>query len=165
MLGAKSGFMGLVLKANPKVKFTHCIVHRESLAAGFHDNSPFKEVLAAVVKMVNEIKIKAYPLQTRLFKILCEDVGAAYTSLLFYSKSRWLSRGEVIRRLISLRFEVCEFHYAKESSLASYWDEPIFVQQVAYLSDEKRNELNVSLQGRNTNIQYSYLGQNKRISG
>ncbi|XP_052128095.1 zinc finger BED domain-containing protein 5-like [Frankliniella occidentalis] len=102
--------------------------------------------------MVNEIK--AHHLQTRLFKILCEEVGAAYTSLLFYSKARWLSRGKVTRHLITLRSEVREFLYAKQSPLATYWDDPKFVQQVAYLADilEKLNELNVSMQGRNDNV-------------
>ncbi|KAK3919878.1 Zinc finger BED domain-containing protein 5 [Frankliniella fusca] len=111
--------------------------------------------------MVNEIK--AHPLQTRLFKMLCEEVGAPYLSLLFYSKSRWLSRGKVIRRLITLRFEVREFLYAKESPLAAYWDEPKFVQQVSYLADipEKLNELNVSMHGRNTNI----LSLSDKING
>ncbi|KAK3926432.1 Zinc finger BED domain-containing protein 5 [Frankliniella fusca] len=102
--------------------------------------------------MVNVIK--AHPLQTRLFKLLREEVGAPYTALLYYSKPRWLSRGKVTRRLITLRCEVREFLYEKESTLAAYWDEPEFVQQVAYLADvlEKLNELNVSLQGRNTNL-------------
>ncbi|KAE8737121.1 hypothetical protein FOCC_FOCC017419 [Frankliniella occidentalis] len=152
MLGAKSGFKGLVLRVNGQIQFTHCMIHRESLAAGLDQESPFHEVLAAIVKMVNEIK--AHPLQTRLFKILCEEVGAAYTSLLFYSKARWLSRGKVTRRLITLRSEVREFLYAKQSPLATYWDDPKFVQQVAYLADilEKLNELNVSMQGRNANV-------------
>ncbi|KAK3922339.1 Zinc finger MYM-type protein 6 [Frankliniella fusca] len=84
MVGTRSGFKGLVLKANPKISFTHCIIHRESLAAGLDENSPFQEVLAVVVNMVNVIK--AHPLQTRLFKLLREEVGAPYTALLYYSK-------------------------------------------------------------------------------
>lgn len=105
-----------------------------------------------MVKMVNEIK--AHPLQTRLFRTLCEEMGAPYTSLLFYSKSRWLSRGKVTRRLITLRSEVKQFLDTKKSSLAPHWDDAQFVQQVAYMADilEKLNELNISLQGRNTNI-------------
>ncbi|KAE8739583.1 hypothetical protein FOCC_FOCC014913 [Frankliniella occidentalis] len=84
MIRAKSGFKVLVLKSNPKVTFMHCIIHRGSLASGFAEDSPFQTDLAVVVKMVNEIK--AHPLQTRLFKLLCKEMGASYTSLLFYSK-------------------------------------------------------------------------------
>jgi len=33
MLGVQSGFLTLVIQKNPKVIRTHCVIHREALAA------------------------------------------------------------------------------------------------------------------------------------
>lgn len=49
----------------------------------------FNIVLEHVVNIINYIKIR--PLKIRLFKKMCEDMGAEYTSLLYYCLSRWLS--------------------------------------------------------------------------
>jgi hypothetical protein len=51
------------------------------------------EVMDTVIISVNYIK--ACPLKSRLFAETCEEMGAQCQSLLFYSNSRWLSRGNV----------------------------------------------------------------------
>ena len=67
----------------------HCIV----LPAEFFD------VLSLVIKMVNNVKGSA--LNSRLFKILCEDLGADHSVLLFHSNVRWLSRGMLLNVYMS----------------------------------------------------------------
>jgi len=47
-------------------------------------------VLSLVIKMVNHVKGSA--LNSRLFKIHCEDLSADHNVLLFHSNVRWLSR-------------------------------------------------------------------------
>jgi hypothetical protein len=51
------------------------------------------EVIDTVIRSVNYIKI--CPMKSRLFAEMCEEMGAQYQSLLFYSNSRWLSGGNV----------------------------------------------------------------------
>lgn len=79
-------------------------------------------------------------------------MGAANQSLLYYAKSRWLSKDKVARLLITLRAEAKVFLESENSSLAVLWSDKKWVQQVSYMADilDKLNELNMSLQGRNT---------------
>jgi hypothetical protein len=51
------------------------------------------EVMDTVIRSVNYIK--TYPLKSRRFAEMCEEMGAQYQSLLFHSNSHWLSRGNV----------------------------------------------------------------------
>ena len=53
--------------------------------------------------MVNYIKSR--PLNTRLFRALCDEMGAELSGLLFHSTVRWLSRGKVLERVATLREE------------------------------------------------------------
>jgi hypothetical protein len=51
------------------------------------------EVLDTVIRSVSYIK--TCPLRSKLFAEMCEEMEAQYQSLLFYSNSGWLSRGNV----------------------------------------------------------------------
>jgi hypothetical protein len=53
--------------------------------------------------------VKARPLNSRLFPVLCEEMQADHKLLLFHSKVRWLSRGKVLKRLFELRKDVRRF--------------------------------------------------------
>ncbi|KAL4143631.1 hypothetical protein QTP88_005943 [Uroleucon formosanum] len=57
------------------------------------------------VKMVNAIKSSA--LNTRIFKKICSD--SEYETLLFHTEVRWLSKGNMLARLFSLKEEVTVF--------------------------------------------------------
>ncbi|GBN34853.1 Zinc finger BED domain-containing protein 5 [Araneus ventricosus] len=90
----------------PHVAWSHCCIHRQSLAAKPLPNS-LKEVLSQSVKVLNFIK--ANSTNTRLFKSLCGDMGSLHTTLLLHTEVRWLSRGNVFTRSFEVRHEVHVF--------------------------------------------------------
>ncbi len=87
----------------PHVKFTHCIIHRESLASKTLD-SELNSVLKCAIKIVNHIK--SHPVNSRLLATLCNEMGSQHEALLFHTEVRWLSRGKALGRLYELREEV-----------------------------------------------------------
>ncbi len=66
----------------PRVKFTHCIIHRESLARKTLD-SELNSVLKCAIKIVNHIKSR--PVNSRLLATLCNEMGSQHEALLFYT--------------------------------------------------------------------------------
>ena len=100
MLGRKSGLQARVKAVSPS--FVHCFLHRFALAAKLLLPG-IKTSLNLVVEMVNYIKASA--LNSCLFKVICEDIGSEYTSLLFYTEVRWRSRGNTTMRLFVLRIK------------------------------------------------------------
>ena len=81
-------------------------------------------------------------------------MGSDHQNLLFHSEVRWLSRGEVLKRLYELRKEVEPFLIDKKSDLSHYFQDKKWVARLTYLSDifSYINELNLKLQGPNTTI-------------
>ncbi|CAF4946235.1 unnamed protein product [Pieris macdunnoughi] len=108
----------------------------------------FKTVLNTAVKIVNYIKTR--PLQARLFRKLCEEMGSLHTSHLLHTEVRWLSRGKVLTRLVELRHEVLIYLEGKTEYIEHLTDEE-FILKLTYLADifSKLNELNLYLQGSN----------------
>lgn len=155
--GAMSGkFRGLIAKIRvvaPLVKWTHCSLHREALAVkGL--GGKFKETLDDAVKLVNYIKSR--PKQSRIFSILCEEMGSEHSHLLLHCEVRWLSRGRVLTRLFELKDELRIFlmdNDCDKTSVAKFLgflNDEFWLLRLAYLSDvfSYLNALNMSLQGK-----------------
>ena len=70
-----SGIVAKVRDISPEVTWTHCFIHREALAAKGM-SSKLKAVLESSVKIINFIK--ARPLNSRLFSIICNDMGSEH---------------------------------------------------------------------------------------
>ena len=104
-------------------------------------------MLANCIKIVNFIKANA--LNSRLFKVLCTEMGAEHVNLLLHTEVRWLSRGKVLQRLFELRNEIQCFLIQKKSQLSELFDDSIWIAKLAYLADifGLLNELNLQLQG------------------
>ncbi|XP_042217593.1 protein ZBED8-like [Homarus americanus] len=55
-------------------------------------------------------------------------MGAEYEVLLYHTEVRWLSRGQILKRLIELRAEVSLFLREKESPLSEQFDSDLKVE-------------------------------------
>ena len=106
MIGEKSGVITRIKQLAPECASTHCFIHRESLATK-KLSTKLNDVLCEVVKIVNYIKGSA--VNSRLFALLCDDMQADHSQLLFHSSVRWLLRGKVLSRVYELRNELAVF--------------------------------------------------------
>ncbi|XP_075962096.1 SCAN domain-containing protein 3-like [Anarhichas minor] len=83
MTGRHNGVVKQILDRAPEAKWTHCFLHRESLAA--KNMSPeFHEVMDVSVKTINFIKSRA--VNSGCFAKLCEDMEADHVQLLYHSE-------------------------------------------------------------------------------
>ena len=152
MIGSAKGFAALLVKHcrslghSQDISTFHCIVHQEVLcakAAGMAD------VMSVTVKLVNTIL--ARPLNHRLFRELCEVAEADYGDLLYHTEVRWLSRGNVLKRVFALREEIVAF--IRERGLTGFdsFTDETWLCRLAFLTDisSHLNDLNTQLQGRN----------------
>jgi len=113
MTGKYKGFISLVKIKNPanlliKIKnsaliTTHCFIHREALVAKTIGDKMLK-VLNYGIKIVNYIRFR--PLKTRIFEIICEEMGFDHVHQLLHTEVRWLSRSQVLNRVIELNEEL-----------------------------------------------------------
>lgn len=151
MSGHYQGLQSRIRAKAPNAVWTHCIIHREALAA-----ATFSPELSAVIKTVIQVInfIKTRPMKARFFSKLCDDTGAQHSSLLYYSSARWLSLGNSLLRVFELRQEIHIFLSEDDNVLADMFIDESFLLKLAFLTDifERLNILNKSLQGNNTDI-------------
>lgn len=132
MSGCYSGLQALIRGKAPDAVWIHCIIHREALASQ-HLSVDLNEVLQTVINVVNFVKTR--PQKARFFSKLCQDMGAEHTSLLFYSGTRWLSRGNVLSRIFELRQELYSYPEEENYVSAKCFLDTDFLLKVAYLCD------------------------------
>lgn len=151
MTGSKSGFITKLKELMPNAYWMHCFLHRQALAAKTLPQE-YNEVLNIVIKIVNSIKGKS--LQTRLFRIICEDMGSLHQNLLYHTEVRWLSKGKVLTRVFELRAELLVHLQQARSKYSEFICNSEFLLKLVFLSDlfEHLNILNKSLQGRDENV-------------
>jgi hypothetical protein len=138
---------------NPNIRANHCIIHRQALAS--KKISPeLNDTMSLVINVVNFIKSKA--LNSRLFSVLCEEVGTNHRCLLLHSEIRWLSRGRVVQRIFELRDEVKKFLEERNFQYFESLNDSFFIK-VSHLADifNQINSLNRSLQKDSNIIDYN----------
>ena len=147
MVGRLTGVVKRVRDVAPLVTAVLCSIHREALATKTMP-ADFKTVLDEAVRTVNFIKSR--PLQSRLFAILCAEMGSDHRQLLLHTEVRWLSRGKVLTRLFELRDEVRTFFVDSRFELSDRFCDFKWLCKLAHLSDifSYLNGLNLSLQGK-----------------
>ena len=120
-----------------------------------------RQVLSDSVKIVNLIRVRA--LNHRIFKKLCQEMGAEHEVLLYHTEVRWLSRGQVLKRLFELRNEVSAFLKNKNLKYSNWFDNEEFFLGLAYLVDifSHLNEMNLSIQGFGVTV----MEASKKIKG
>ncbi|XP_033227530.1 zinc finger BED domain-containing protein 5-like [Belonocnema kinseyi] len=145
MTGRKVGFMKRILDIAPNAKWSHCMIHRYSLAVKpLPDDLTF--VMEDCVSIINHIKTSS--LKTRLFEELCTELGANFVHLLYHTQVRWLSRGKVLNRLVFLKDEAYLFLCNDNSPLAHKVDDQVWICRMCYSADVFAlvNEINTEMQ-------------------
>ncbi|UYV61264.1 hypothetical protein LAZ67_1004155, partial [Cordylochernes scorpioides] len=150
MKGSRKGLIAHVIKKNPNIKFVHCMIHREMLVS---KSVPpiLVTTLDEVVKVVNYIKSNA--LRSIIFSTFCEAMDSDYKKLLFHTEVRWLSKGKVLNRFISMKNEIMAFIDNEEINFPFMMSD-VWWLRVSFLGDifDKLNSLNLNLQGVQENI-------------
>lgn len=146
MSGYKTGLQALIKRKTPDVLWTHCMLHRAALVSK-NMSEELNYIFTKVTKVVNYIKNS--PLKVRLFAKLCEDMEAAYTSLLYYCEVRWISRAKVIQRVFELKEEIAIFLEKNHNEDANMFRGDNFIIKLTYLVEifGKLSVLNKSMQG------------------
>jgi hypothetical protein len=117
MLALRKGLVACIRKVAPLVKWTHCCMHHEVLAARRMPSNT-KTVLEEAVNTVSFIK--ARPLNSQLFSSLCHEMGSDHEHLLLQSEIRCLFQVKILTRLFELRDEVRLFLVNSKFELTSY---------------------------------------------
>jgi hypothetical protein len=87
----KKGLLAQIKNLNNAIDviYTHCVIHREALAA--KEIAPeLNKVLQKAVTVVNFISSRE--LNSRLFSKLCKAMGSDHDKRLLHAEVRWLSR-------------------------------------------------------------------------
>ncbi|XP_035277215.1 zinc finger BED domain-containing protein 5 [Anguilla anguilla] len=151
MTGRHSGVAAQIRELALEMQWTQCSIHPEALAVKKVPEE-LKYVLDSAVNAVNFIK--AQPMHSRLFHVLCDEMGSGHVQLLLHTEVRWLSRGKVLLRLFELHREVQMFLKDKIFPLSDVFKDTVWLSQLAYLSDifSHLNELNMGQQGLYINV-------------
>jgi hypothetical protein len=94
MLGCKSGFQALIKIVALNAIGTHCVIHRQVLAA---KTLPSGLKQSVVIQAVNFIKSSA--LSSRIFTKLCFEMKAESTQRLLHTEVKWLSKSRLETRV------------------------------------------------------------------
>ncbi|VVC41301.1 Hypothetical protein CINCED_3A022759 [Cinara cedri] len=119
MLGKSSGFTALIKKEILDI-ITHCFLHRHALTSKTLPTD-LKEIMTITVKIVIFIRARA--------------LNHRHEVLLYHTEVRWLSRGQVMKRVYELRKEISFFLVERQSSLAKHFNNIEFIHGLAYLTD------------------------------
>ncbi|KAL0159399.1 hypothetical protein M9458_043124 [Cirrhinus mrigala] len=96
MVGHRNGVVARVKTAAPLMSSVHSSLHREALATKKMPTD-LRCVLDEAVKIVNFIKTR--PLQSRLFRLLCEEMGSDHVQLLLHTEGKSVTAFQVQNKI------------------------------------------------------------------
>lgn len=88
VLDSRSDLAELIKTKSPVTNTTHCVIHRQALAAKTLLEY-YASAMKTAIKVVNFIKSA---LNTHFFKKLRYDMNSEHETLLFHTEVRWLSK-------------------------------------------------------------------------
>ncbi|KAK9744009.1 hypothetical protein QE152_g8127 [Popillia japonica] len=124
MTGCRSGCIELAKKKNPIIIGTHCIIHRQALAGQSLPES-LNTALNLTVKVANHVKSNS--LNTKFFRVLCQELNSNQETLLFHTEVRRLSKGDMLARLFNLKSEVEIFLMSTSEELYKKFTDDKFI--------------------------------------
>ena len=150
MTGKNEGFVAHLKKEFVNQDFIsfHCLLHQQNLCS---KSVILDDTLKNIVAIVNYIR--ANSTRHRHFReMLMLDEEIISADLPYHSKVRWLSQGQVLVKILSLREKIIQLY--NENNQNCVLSDANFLQDTAFLCDimAKQNELNVSLQGKNKSV-------------
>jgi hypothetical protein len=147
--GAPAMVATLLKQKVPHVVTVHCVLHRIHLIAK-KLSGELHEALMICIRSIN--KIKAHPLNSRVFAKLCQKNVETANQLLMHTEVRWLSRGDSLQRLVDIFDSTVEF-LGEVAPLLCY-ELKKCKKHLLYLADiySKFNETQKRLQGRDVTI-------------
>ena len=110
MISTSEGLVNILRQMNPNLLSYHCIIHCSALTAKL--SGDLSNFMCKLLRLINFLR-SASQLQRRLLRAFLEEVEAEYAELLLHNDVRWLSRGNALNRLWSIRSELLA--YLKES--------------------------------------------------
>ena len=151
MTGVNVGLVALLKETVPQLIGFHCIIHQEALCAKI-SSQYLISVMDSVIAIVNFIRGNA--LNHREF------VDFAGDDVILHTDIRWLSKGKVLDRFISLLPKINEFLDCKKvSKFDGFLCDVKWVRTVSFLADITKhlNDLNRQLQGNKRDISYAAM--------
>lgn len=120
----------------------HCIIHQQALCSKCLN---FDNVMS-VVKCINHIR--SWALKRWEFCTFFEEIESEYEDVLYFTRVRWLSRGNVLKRVFELKTEVKAF-VEKDGMAVPVLSDQKWLMDLAFLVDitQELNVLNKRLQG------------------
>ena len=121
----------------------HCIIHQECLCSKA-SNDTLRNVMKVVTQLVNYIR--ANSLNHRQFQSFLNEINAEYKDVVYHSEVRWLSRGQVLHRFISLLPAINDFLEKKgEKKFDQYLTDQLWMRDLCFLADltNHLNSLNI----------------------
>ncbi|XP_064081865.1 general transcription factor II-I repeat domain-containing protein 2A-like [Macrobrachium nipponense] len=150
MIGKQNGLLQLLIKHLGERKYElkqfHCIIHQQILCGKELD---FDHVMKVVVSTVYFINSRS-ALHHRLYKQFLDEIEAEYGDLVFFTQVRWLSRGNTLKRFISLLDEI-EIFLNEKNKMVPELTNADWLCDLSFLVDltSHLNNLNHKLQGNN----------------
>lgn len=90
------------------------------------------QVLKIINKIVNSINGKA--LQTRMFRFICQDIGALQPHLFYHTEVKWLSKRKLLIGVLELRAELLEYSHQAMSDVFELIFDLQFLLKLAFLN-------------------------------
>lgn len=145
MLGSKSGLVTLIQQKNPLAQSNYCMLHREALMSKTLPRSLCDDL---------SIVIKGSTFNIRLFQQLYQDLEAGHDALLFHMQARWLSKGNMLQRVLELFNDVVLFLEEQGKTILEELRNDDFHIRLVYLANVsgELKELNKKFQRNDMNI-------------
>ena len=151
IIGKHEGFVALLQRElpNPDTLMSfYCILHLQNLCA---KSALLSDTLNGVIGIVNYIRANAMR-HPQFCQMLYYDDETFSVDLPYHSKVRWLSQGQVLKKVLSLQKQIVNFF--EDKNISYQLSEQNFCRNVAFLCDvmSKQNQLNFFLQGETKSI-------------